>query len=82
TELLRAGANIDHTDVIGRTALKYAAIRGHTDTLTELLRAGANIDHASGHTDTVTELLRAGANIDHTDVIGGTALMWAAYRGH
>ena len=44
TLLLDCGANIDHQDMWGKTALMGAALNGHSSTVRLLLERGANVD--------------------------------------
>lgn len=44
--LIADGADVNKTDLEGRTALIAAAYMGHTDIVTHLLDHGADIDHA------------------------------------
>jgi len=86
---------IDATANNGRTALTYAARRGHTDAVRFLINAGANVNVRdnrgetalmyaafSGHTDIARLLIQAGANVNATDTRGRTPLMAAALEGH
>lgn len=65
--LLEAGANINHADADGRTALSVAA-----------LCAPSN----HGYATVVSTLLDRGAEVDHQDKEGMTPLLVAAFEGH
>jgi ankyrin repeat protein len=92
---LAAGADVDHGDNHGYTALIRAASEGHTEIVRILLASGADVDHRDnygytvliraaqeGHTEVVRTLLASGANVDHRGSCGRTALMNAAQEGH
>ena len=91
--LLDDGADPNHADADGFTALIYAAIRGHTQIAKALLDSGANpnqtnaydrtaLIHAAlaGHSQTAKVLLDGGANPNHVSAEGATALMYAVLR--
>jgi len=93
--LIEKGAEVEFTDLEGKTALILASRRGHTDIIKLLLRAGANINAAdddgwtalmqvswAGYFDTVKALVEAGANVNQADNWGRTALMRAAIGGN
>ena len=87
---------VDDQDILGETALMWAARNGHTETVKLLVEIGdANVNHVSnygmtalmlaaekGHIETVKKLIEKGAvvNIENND--GNTALMLAAANGH
>jgi ankyrin repeat protein len=91
--LIRNGANIEHTNRAGYTALCRAALNGKTDTVRSLLRAKANPKHVTyrmkytplclaankGHIDVCRLLLGVidTTNLEHTDSNGNTALALA-----
>ncbi|MFK0573154.1 ankyrin repeat domain-containing protein, partial [Endozoicomonas sp.] len=50
--LLAAGADVDHEDVGGLTALYVAAVGYHFETAKMLIKAGANLDKANNDGDT------------------------------
>ncbi|XP_014675124.1 PREDICTED: ankyrin repeat domain-containing protein 50-like [Priapulus caudatus] len=59
TALLGAGANIEHADLHGWTAVLEAAADGHTDIVIALLGAGANIDYVPVNGKGKTVLMHA-----------------------
>jgi len=65
--LLEHGANINHQDSDGRTALSVAALCAPTN---------------GGYAKVVTLLLEFGAFVDHEDKDGMTPLLVAAFEGH
>lgn len=65
--LLDNGANVNHADADGRTALSVAA-----------LCAPSN----HGYATVVSILLDRGASVDHQDREGMTPLLVAAFEGH
>lgn len=92
--LLKAGADVEFKDSMGRTALHLAAVDGHTEIIKVLLAKGANTESlagdrrtalhyaaSSGHPEIVAELLGKGANINAADKDGWTPLYWAASKG-
>jgi hypothetical protein len=92
--LLEAGAEVDHADNLGGTALYGAACHGHVEALQALLAAGAEVDHAdnngwtalgaaacNGKVDAVRALLAVGAEVDHVSNSGCTPLWGAARNG-
>ena len=77
------------------TALMFAAVEGHTESIQTLLAAGANPNLANkdgftalmfavleGHTESIQTLLAAGANPNLATKRGDTALIAAADMGH
>ena len=79
----------------GRTAISYAAGRGHTDTVNLLVEMGLEIElkdregqtplhwaAREGHESTVKLLLEKGAKIESRDGNWQTPLSWAAEGGH
>jgi ankyrin repeat protein len=96
-KLLAEGADVNAMarGKYGITALMWASMRGHTETVKLLLSNGAKINAtgklrdtalmeaaAKGHTETVKLLLSNDANINATNNVGETALMEAAAGGH
>jgi hypothetical protein len=92
--LLEAGAEVDHANILGETALELAACFGHVEALQALLAAGAEVDHANnlgvtalglaawnGHVEALQALLAAGAQVDHASNNGCTPLWEAACHG-
>lgn len=93
--LVEHGADIEHRDMGGWTALMWAAYRGHSDIVAYMLDKGADIfAHGNyhlgsllwaagrGHTEVVRLLVRHGAKINVGDKYGTTALVWACRRGN
>jgi predicted LPLAT superfamily acyltransferase len=93
--LLAAGADVNHADDEGDTALHAAAVNGHVETIRALAAAGADVNHADddgitalhvaaamGNVEALQTLLEAGAQVDHASNNGCTALHTAAYNGH
>jgi ankyrin repeat protein len=86
---------IDAADKDGRTALHWAALKGHTEIVKILLGKGAEVNFADkdsqtalnkaayrGHTEIVKMFLKNGAEVNFADKDSQTALNKAAYRGH
>ena len=65
--LLTCGADVNHSDIDGRTALSVAALC---------------VPASEGHGRVVTTLLERGAMVDHQDRDGLTPLLVAAFEGH
>lgn len=65
--LLDNGAEIDHEDADGRTALSVAALC---------------VPNNEGYSKVVNILLERGAFVDHQDKDGMTPLLVAAFEGH
>ncbi|KAF3400085.1 Ankyrin repeat domain-containing protein 50 [Penicillium rolfsii] len=95
--LLAAGADIDVKDWRKRrTALSWAAEKGHEDIVDILLENNALVDEAdennrsplvwaamNGHSDVVKLLLRWNANTEIRDsTFGRTPFLWAIKQGH
>ena len=93
--LLETGAEVDHVNNLGRTALWGAALHGRVEALQALLAAGAEVDHednrgqsalghaaSNGKVEAVQALLAAGAEVNHASNLGHTALSGAAGNGH
>lgn len=89
--LLTAGADIDATNVQGRTALHLAADQNHPDVVALLCQSGATLDAADhvdhtplhlaawqDHRASVDALVRAGAPLTARDRNGDTPLALAA----
>ena len=89
--LVQAGADVDHVDEGGFTALTIAVFRSETEIVAELLTVG-DIDLEArallgrtalilaagiGLVNTVTLLLQKGADLTARDDLGRTALNWA-----
>ena len=92
--LLKAGANVDHADGRGKTALMRAALGGDGAMVERLLKAKPDVNLADGNGWTalicaaagdvalIDRLIAAGAVVDHTTKDGRTALMRASAAGH
>ncbi|EHK26310.1 uncharacterized protein TRIVIDRAFT_137356, partial [Trichoderma virens Gv29-8] len=89
------GVRIDYTDREGRTALSWAARKGHHELVQYLLKNGASVDagdiwghtpaiHAAmtGMTPIVETLLESGVDIECKAGDKRTMLSWAAVNGH
>jgi len=86
--LLARGAKVDSADQNGRTPLRWAAFRGHTDVMQLLLDRGAKVDAQDrwgssvlmaaarrGRLEAVRVLLRRKANVNLKSQSGETALI-------
>ena len=94
--LLNEGVNMETVDdEMKKTALYWAAEKGHLDILVALIEKGANVNHADdfkstpllmaaeeGHVDVVRALIDSGANIDNADNYDTTPLISAAQFGN
>lgn len=66
SSLIKAGANVAPNDkVLGSTAHRWAAIRGHTEVIKALIKAGADIDakNNEGNTARAVALNKGYSNI-------------------
>lgn len=94
---LIVGANVNHANNYGQTALIWAAAKGHTEVVRILLQVpGIDVNYANnngstaliwaaycGHTEVVRILLETpGINVNHAEKSGETALIWAASYGY
>ena len=70
--VLAAGANVNHQDENGRTALTFASDIGHIEIVKALIAAGANVNHQVNH-PFVTLFLRGETAlllaVKHTEVV-------------
>ncbi len=89
--LLERGADVNHANSSGDTALIYAAFYGHTDIVRLLIEHGADVNHVNnigntaliaaarcGHVNIVGLLMEAGAGVNRVGFEGRTAIIWAA----
>jgi len=88
--ILAKGCDVDARDKHGKTALMWAAEKGHSEIVRMLAAgAGANVDAQdkngwtalmwaakNGDPDTIQNLVNAGANMNLHNKHGETALMW------
>ncbi|CAE7850919.1 unnamed protein product [Symbiodinium sp. KB8] len=94
-QLLKQNADPNVPDMLGCTALIYAAYKGHQEVIEPLLSAGAQLEArdedghtaliwaaARDHLQVVEVLLKARAQLEAHDVSGSTALIYAAKLGH
>lgn len=95
--LIKAGANVNATNTLGRTALMFASSKGFAGIVKDLLshRADPNIvpnddtgwtaliaAARTGRIDVIKVLLDHGADVTINDKEGKTALVWAEAQGH
>ncbi|GFV15640.1 ankyrin-3, partial [Trichonephila clavipes] len=95
--LLRGGTNVNVTDVLGRSALHYAAQEGYKEIVDNLLKKGANIRKSdelgktalhyaaryNDGTEVVSYLLENAKDcINNKDKNGHTAVYYAAQQGN
>ena len=93
--LLQSGADPNHRDRDGWSAIHWAAEEGYYEIVSLLLKHGANVNGISsygtsplhcaangGHNEIVNELLQCGANPLMATVHGWTPLHHAAFMGH
>jgi ankyrin repeat protein len=86
--LIKHGANVNHTDSTGFTALLEAARRGHTPIARLLIEGEADINYAdrfgvtaleaaavNGHLDVTRLLVQHGANVNRANNQGNTILL-------
>ncbi len=92
--LLDAGADVNRLEYDGKTALHFAAIRGHASTARLLAKGGTDLDvtygrngytalydaASRGHLDVARVLLALGADPDIQSVQGQTALIAATSK--
>ncbi|HUE89631.1 MAG TPA: ankyrin repeat domain-containing protein [Vicinamibacterales bacterium] len=93
--LLKSGADVNHPQGDGMTALHWAAVHGEEELASMLLSAGANwrmttrlggymplhLAARSGAAGVITWLIEAGADINIKTATGATTLMLAAASG-
>jgi len=92
---LERGADVNHTNHVGMTALLFAVNQGHTKVVKLLLESSAETEHkykdgmtallyaaSKGNKEIVKLLLENGANIEHANNYGETALLYAATIGY
>lgn len=91
--LIESGVNMNLRDQVGRTALIWAAIKGHTEMVRMLIDKGAEMDIRNvegetaliratrgGYTEIAQILIDKGAKVDAQDGYGKTALMYACEK--
>ena len=89
-----AGADVNHEDHRGFTALQWASRQGHAGVVELIINENPDIDHRNqqgttslmfasgmGHLKVVRILLDAGADANETNNDGDTSLLWAAGAG-
>ena len=69
--LLVAGAELNHADKEGWTALMSAAGRGHDEIVRALQEAGADVNHANNRARTALTLAAAEPHCDRPGASGG-----------
>jgi ankyrin repeat protein len=95
TAALKAGADIEARDEVGRTALIWSAFQGHAPMLAYLIDQGADVNARdnqgrtaliwaaiAGREAAVETLLQNGADRAHADKDGKTAASHASGEGH
>jgi ankyrin repeat protein len=94
--LLKAGADCNRCDKMGRTPLMFASTGPFVEVVALLIQHGANVNAmdrgegwtplmwaaAEGHAEVVRQLLNAGARKDVVDIDGDTAASFAAKNHH
>ncbi len=93
-DLLNQGADVDHRDRNGRTALTSASLNNYVDIVKLLIEKGADVNFKTelrltalmvaskyGHTEIVRLLIESNANINHKDIYERTALIYASREG-
>ena len=92
---LAAGADVDATDTVGRTAILIAAKAGRLDVVRHLIAAGADIDSQdqiclnpflwgciSGNPELVRIMVEAGTDLERTTRFYGKGIHPASEKGH
>ncbi|CAE7588596.1 unnamed protein product [Symbiodinium sp. CCMP2592] len=93
--LLQENADPNPPDLLGHTALIYAALEGRVELVETLLKASAQLEAhdeqgstalisaaTNGHLKVVEALVKAGAQLEARNQIGHTSLIVAAVSGH
>ena len=91
--LIKAGADVNHKNIYGETALIFAAGKRRDKSVKALIQAGADVNHAGadgytaliksvmfGHDQCVKSLIEAGADVNHS--AGISALQFAITKVH
>lgn len=91
--LLKLGVDVNDENMIGETALSYAAREGRQDIFEILVAAGARIDvnfegytplhdaAAGGSVPIISYLIRSGLQVNSANWMGFTPLWWAVSQG-
>ena len=87
-ELIKAGADVNKTDLDGNTTLQHASTTGKSQCLSTLIEAGADVNIANkcfarnGDDKSIIELIRAGADVNIVNKLEETAMSIAKAKGH
>ncbi len=93
--LLDQGADVNHTDNTGKTALMNACAKGHQKIARILIKHGADVNHAdrcrmtalldagwNGYGEIVRLLIEQGAHVNHAGQLGKTVLIATVENGY
>ena len=78
--LLRLGANVNRTDILGRTSLHYAAQHDSANAARLLIAAGANLDLRDWKDRTPLIIAKTGLAIDIVEIIRAEESLRGAQR--